>query len=939
MILRPPSIGSGRMAQPQRRGGALRRELAASRTAATVLRGRMTSSSPSASPLAFATVITPRGALSLERTETTVPLEDAVAARLEAAFARGAGHGLLQLGLAEARSRLPADLAFWRALAIRFVAARCRAGEAGALAPSGEELTRLALEAPPMRGGEYLDATALAALWRELDEAFEDELAASGASLDAFLAARDSRWRHVGRVHFHLAENRKDAERPFAFLATYAPGLAAHGEVRHAPLGAALREYAGAGAKAELLRLLEPVSRASESCAWLKAIVESGEIFHPLRWTPSEAMRLLEDVATLEQAGLVVRMPAGWPGSRPSRPKVEATVGAKAPSLVGADQLLDFAVEVTLDGETLSPEEIERLLAATDGLAMLRGKWVEVDHAKLKAAIGRYAEIERLALREGISFGKAMRLLAGADVGERDVTPDAAAWGEVKAGGWLAETLAACRRPEALAAAAPPGALRAALRPYQDAGVRWLGFLTRLGLGACLADDMGLGKTLQVLALLLTMARREEPKPPSLVVAPASLLANWAAEAERFAPSLSVFVAHPAFSPAERLKAPEETLAASDLVVTSYAALLRLGWIGETRWRLVVVDEAQGIKNPGAKQTRAVKALKTDARIALTGTPVENNLSDLWSIFDFLNPGLLGSVKAFQNYAKRLADQTPPSYGPLRKLIAPYVLRRMKTDRSVIADLPDKTEVIAYCGLTRKQAALYQTTVEAFERRLEESSDDMGRRGLVLATLMRLKQICNHAAHGLGGGRWPSEDSGKFARLAEIAVTIASRQEKLLVFTQFTEIIEPLSAELAGVFGRPGLMLSGDTAVGRRKELVKTFQEDERVPFFVLSLKAGGSGLTLTAASHVVHFDRWWNPAVENQATDRAFRIGQKRNVLVHKFVCRGTIEERIDALIESKRQMAEELLGGGEINLTELGDRELLDLVRLDLDRATKEA
>ena len=652
-------------------------------------------------------------------------------------------------------------------------------------------------------------------------------------------------------------------------------------------------------------------------------------------------MRLLEDVATLEQAGLVVRMPAGWPGGHPSRPRVEATVGAKAPSLVGAEQLLDFAVEVTLDGETISREEIERLVAATDGLAMLRGKWVEVDHEKLKAALDRYAEIERLALREGISFGKAMRLLAGADIGERDATRDAAAWGEVKAGEWLAETLTACRRPEALAAALPGETLKAALRPYQEVGVRWLGFLIRLGLGACLADDMGLGKTLQVLALVLTITRREEPARPSLIVAPASLIANWASEAERFAPSLSVFVAHAAFSPAERLKAPEETLAASDLVVTSYAALLRLGWIGETRWRLVVVDEAQGIKNPGAKQTRAVKALTTDTRIALTGTPVENNLSDLWSIFDFLNPGLLGSAKAFQTFARRLADQTPPSYAPLRKLIAPYILRRMKTDRSVIADLPDKTEVKAYCGLTRKQAALYQTTVEAFERRLEESSDDMGRRGLVLATLMRLKQICNHAAHGFdGGGSWPSEDSGKFARLAEIAATIASRQEKLLVFTQFTEIIEPLCAELAGVFGRPGLSLSGDTAVGRRKELVRTFQEDERVPFFVLSLKAGGSGLTLTVASHVAHFDRWWNPAVENQATDRAFRIGQKRNVLVHKFVCRGTIEERIDSLIESKRQMAEELLGGGgEINLTELGDRELLDLVRLDLDAATKEA
>ena len=610
------------------------------------------------------------------------------------------------------------------------------------------------------------------------------------------------------------------------------------------------------------------------------------------------------------------------------------------PSLLGAEQLLDFEVEVTLDGEALSRDEIERLVAATDGLALLRGRWVEVDHEKLKAAFDRYAEIERLARGEGISFGKAMRLLAGADVGERNATPEAAAWEQVKAGDWLAETLSHCRRPEALAAAPLGDALKAALRPYQDIGVRWLGFLTRLGLGACLADDMGLGKTLQVLALVLTIARRKEPTRPSLIIAPASLLANWVSEAERFAPSLRVFVAHPAFSPAECLKAPEEALAASDLVVTSYATLLRLGWIGETRWRLVVADEAQGIKNPGAKQTRAIKALETDARIALTGTPVENNLSDLWSIFDFLNPGLLGSAKAFQNFVKRLADQTPPSYAPLRKLIAPYLLRRMKTDRSVIADLPDKTEVKAYCGLTRKQAALYQTTVEAFERRLKESSDDIGRRGLVLATLMRLKQICNHAANGLdGAGHWPSEDSGKFARLAEIAATIASRQEKLLAFTQFTEIIEPLCAELARVFGSSGLSLSGDTAVGRRKQLVEAFQEDERVPFFVLSLREGGSGLTLTAASHVVHFDRWWNPAVENQATDRVFRIGQKRNVLVHKFVCRGTIEERIDALIESKRRMAEELLSGGEINLTELGDRELLDLVRLDLDAATKEA
>jgi non-specific serine/threonine protein kinase len=880
-------------------------------------------------PRSLVTNLTPQGALRLEQGEGE-PWGDA---GLEAAFAQGAGAGLLRLGFVETGGTPPSDLAFWRSFALRFLAARCR--EDGPPEPDAD-LARLVEDAPPMRGGEYLDANALAALWRELGRAFEAELATSGLDLDGFLAARDSRWRHAGRVHFNLAENRKDAERPFAFLATYVPGVAAHGALRHAPLGAALREYAGAGAKTELLKLLEPVSRARDACDWLKEIVDSGEIFHPLRWTPADAMRLLGDVAALEAAGLVVRMPAGWPGARPSRPKVEATVGAERPSLVGAAQVLDFNVAVTLDGEPLTAREIESLLAATDGLAMLRGKWVEVDPQTIKAALDRYAEIERLARAEGVSFGQAMRLLAGADIGGGEASPATAAWTQVSAGAWLAETLAALRSPEALADALPGDRLKATLRPYQEAGVRWLGFLVRLGLGACLADDMGLGKTLQTLALVLTL-KQEKDRRPCLIVAPASLLANWAGEAERFAPSLKVFIAHPAFASAETLKAPEAALAGADLVIVSYGALLRLDWLVKTRWRLVVIDEAQAIKNAGAKQTRAVKACQADARIALTGTPVENDLSDLWSIFDFLNPGLLGPPKAFQTFAKRLAQATPPSYAPLRKLISPYILRRMKTDRSVIADLPDKTEVKAWCSLSRKQAALYQATVAEFERRLK-ATDGIARRGLVLSTLMRLKQICNHAAHGLGSA-WAVEDSGKFARLAEIAATIASRQEKLLVFTQFAEIVAPLGDHLGRAFGRPGLALTGETAVAKRRTLVKTFQEDEGAPFFVLSLKAGGSGLTLTAASHVVHFDRWWNPAVENQATDRAYRIGQKRNVLVHKFVCRGTIEERIDAIIESKRQLAEDLLsGGGEINLTELGDRELLDLVRLDLDVATQE-
>jgi SNF2 family DNA or RNA helicase len=598
---------------------------------------------------------------------------------------------------------------------------------------------------------------------------------------------------------------------------------------------------------------------------------------------------------------------------------------------------------VSLDGEILTLEEINKLLASTHGLALLRGKWVEVDPTRLRATLDKFQAIERLSEKEGVPFGQAMRLLAGAEIGAAASAAPTAQWAHVQAGPWLAGALEGCRSPEGLARVDPGAALQATLRPYQQTGVRWLYLLTQLDLGACLADDMGLGKTIQVLALLLVLGQRTKgaaETTPSLLVAPASLLANWALEAARFTPGLKILVAHPSFLPADELRSMNANrLAATDLVVTSYATLLRLGWIGETHWRLVVLDEAQVVKNPNTKQAKAVKSLSAKGRIVLTGTPIENNLRDLWSIFDFVNPGLLGSPKAFANFVKALASQPHVSYAPLRRLVQPYILRRLKSDKSIIADLPDKTEIKAFCHLTRKQAALYQAAVAELEERLKQSGDGIARRGLVLSFLMRLKQICNHPTQWLRDGTYDEEDSGKFARLREIAETIGSRQEKLLVFTQFKEIIPPVEKLLGAAFGRPGLVLHGETPVARRKELVKKFQEDERTPFFVLSIKAGGAGLNLTSASHVVHFDRWWNPAVENQATDRAYRIGQKRNVLVHKFICRGTIEDRIDQLIESKRQLAEDFLGaGGEINLTEMNDRELLSLVALDLDAAMKE-
>jgi non-specific serine/threonine protein kinase len=792
-----------------------------------------------------------------------------------------------------------------------------------------------------MTGAEYLTATVLESLWDEMAEAFREERAQSGLGAQELLKRWSPAWNLVGRVHFNLAENRKDDEAPFAFLATYTSRLTARGKAQHLPLGQALREYAGDAKRDRLLSLLLPVQRAAETCPWLKVMVDEGEIFHPLRWTPREAFQLLSDMPQLEAAGVVIRVPGSWRAKRPPRPQVTATVGGKPPSGLGTDALLDFRMEVSLDGERLTEAEVARLLAETDGLALVRGRWITVDREKLRAMLDEFRKVERAAADEGLGFAEAMRMLAGADMAaESDarVDPD---WSRVVAGPWLAETLAALRSPEALARVEPGHALRGALRPYQQVGARWLHLLSRLGLGACLADDMGLGKTIQVLALLLVLKKERgaASRRPSLLVAPASLLANWASESGRFAPGLRVFVAHPSATLASELKELKaERLDGVDLVLTSYGSLSRLPWLLDTRWDLVVLDEAQAIKNPGAQQTRAAKKLEALARVALTGTPVENRLSDLWSIFDFVNPGLLGSAREFTAFTKRLAERPHHPYEPLRELVRPYVLRRLKTDRSVIADLPEKTEVKAFCALSRKQAALYQEAVTELAARIA-GSEGIERRGLILAFLMRFKQICNHPSQWLGDSGWAEADSGKLSRLREIAEVIAARQEKVLVFTQFRQVTDPLAAHLGSIFGREGLVLHGETPVKQRQELVTRFQDDEEVPFFVLSLKAGGTGLNLTAASHVVHFDRWWNPAVENQATDRAFRIGQVKNVLVHKFVCRGTVEDKIDQLIESKQQLSRDLLeGGGERLLTEMSDDELLQLVALDVRAASAE-
>ncbi|MFG3298733.1 SNF2-related protein [Micromonospora chersina] len=632
---------------------------------------------------------------------------------------------------------------------------------------------------------------------------------------------------------------------------------------------------------------------------------------------------LREGAPVLHAAGFGVLLPSWW---RRSSSRLGARLRARsrtAPGTVavaagglGLDALVDYRWEVALGDQPLTAEELASLADLKSPLVRLRGRWVELDPQRLEAGLRLLRSSGELTVADLLRMG-----LAGADrAGELPVL-------DVAADGALGELLAG-EAERRLTPADPPSGFAGTLRPYQRRGLAWLAFLQSLGLGGILADDMGLGKTVQLLALL---AGDPPAAGPTLLVCPMSLVGNWQREAAKFAPRLRVHVHHGA----ERARGEAFAAAvhAADLVLTTYSVAARDAYeLAGIDWHRVVVDEAQAIKNASTRQAEALRSLPARHRVAVTGTPVENRLADLWSIMQFANPGLLGPAATFKKkFAEPIERHGDAEVAErLRRITGPFVLRRLKTDPSIITDLPEKLEMEVLCNLTAEQAALYRAVVDDMMAKIE-SSDGIERRGLVLATMTRLKQVCNHPAQLLHDGSALPGRSGKLERLEEIVDEVLAAGERALLFTQYAEFGGMLRGHLSARTGREVLLLHGGVGKAERDAMVTRFQSPEGPPLFVLSLKAGGTGLTLTAANHVVHVDRWWNPAVEDQATDRAFRIGQRRRVQVRKFVCAGTVEEKVAAMIADKRSLAQRVVGSGEQWVTELSTDTLRELFALE--------
>ena len=868
--------------------------------------------------------------------------------RLERAFSVGAGRGMLDL-LRYGVPPTASALFHWLQQKTRERMMLClrllRRGEdfSSLPLPPDAELARWLESMPPLGVGEV--SVAVLKEWlAQLPGALGELARRECCTPEQWLSRLGEGWQQLGTVCFHLAENGGEnaAAAPFAFLATFVHKVGQDGKARHLPLGHAATELAND--HAALLEILRPLRTAAAQSPFLNELINSQEVYKPCAWTPRRALEFLREVPVLEVAGIEVRMVNLW---KKEPPRVSLQVQLELPEKgegqpngspsLNLRSLLRFSPQIVLGDSRLTEEEWEELMAGEDGLVRFRGEWVLLDKERLQRLVDSWWNATRMA-QDGIPLLSGLRFLLAKRNPATSPLPPLEPDVQPVAGARLALAVSNLQFGNLLPDL--PEELDATLRPYQREGVRFLLNVTEAGFGACLADDMGLGKTLQVIAWLVHLKRAGflgAQAGPAIIITPASLLINWQNELQKFAPKLRVLLLHPyALSRADANllhASPQYLLRRADVALTTYGIAAREGALAQQSYAAVALDEAQAIKNADSQRAQAILRFHSPRRVALTGTPVENGLRELRSLFEFLNPGLLGSQKEYAEFLRSMGND----FAPLRRLVRPFLLRRLKTDSSLLPDLPPKTEQPCYCYLTSEQAALYAREVEALRAVIEEQ-DAPTRLRLMLPILGRLKQICNHPAQYRGENFYDPTASGKFARLGYLARSICEAGDCCLVFTQYRSIMPFLHDYLRDIFGSPGLILNGSTPLPERRRMVEAFSTPGGPRFFLLSLRSAGTGLTLTRARHVIHFDRWWNPAVENQASDRAHRLGQTQPVLIHPLICTGTIEENIHTMLQKKMAMADSLLSGGlEKLLLNLSAEELLQLVgRAASDQST---
>lgn len=751
---------------------------------------------------------------------------------------------------------------------------------------SDDEYDKIISTVPFVIGKEFITNEWIDNVFNKINEIFYQEINNYNGSLSEYFISKKKNVLIPSRIYFHLVENKRNSEYPFAFLATYTS--IKDNVVKSFPLKNALEEYKNNSNK--LRQLISNITSVSESSTFIKEMIDSGEIFYPLNFTEEDAYLFLKEINIYESNGIICRIPNWW-ATRNETSKVRIDLSEKLQEglgLLSSGVILSIVPKLYYNGVAITKEEILKLLTENEGLALIKGKWIENNHDKLNQLLKNY----EFYSKDGTSLSEVLQIMSGIKTDDMVKTVPL----DFNRDDWVNNVIN--RVFEKVNIDNVSKQFIGKLRPYQFDGFKWLYGMSKLGFGVCLADDMGLGKTIEVLSYLANIS--EEGKSNELLIVPASLIENWKREIKKFFPTMDYFV----------LRGDKNVINGKTnafLTITTYQSAVKSKYIDTIEWDNIILDEAQAIKNYDTLTSIKIKGLKSKMRIALTGTPIENNLLNLWSIYDFINPGLLGERSKFKKFTER-KDFSVEDFQNLKKIISPFLLRRLKTDKSIITDLPDKFENNIIINPSKEQIVLYKRRVDILKEDMSNSMGEFEAKGKVLNAILSLKQICNHPSQYLGNDEYKLEDSGKFIQLKNICESIYEKREKVLIFTQFKEIIPALNKLLKDIFKTEGFCIDGNTSLKNRDKYVYEFQ-NSNIPYMILSVKTAGVGLNLTAAQNVIHFDRWWNPAVENQATDRAFRIGQNKNVSVFKFVTANTVEEVIDEMITIKQKIADDYI------------------------------